>query len=143
MALHEAPPPDLDGIDAAIVYGAEAQVDQDDELDWIRSEKRALADLVERHSRARHLLRLAGVAQFAGAEVRLAAEPEIGWYETELTPKVAPIRCSASCPSASRRSTGTTTSGCSPGAVAPARSAPPPSVPAPGPAGLGLNSTPR
>jgi len=83
---HETPPPALDGIDAAIVYGAEAQVDQDDELDWIRSEKRVVADLVERGTPVLGICFGSQVlAEFAGAEVRLAAEPEIGWYETELT----------------------------------------------------------
>jgi len=85
---HEAPPPQPDGIDAAIVFGAEAQVDQEDAYDWLRPEKRFVRELMERGTP------LLGVcfgsqllAEAAGAEVRRAAEPEIGWHEVDLTPE--------------------------------------------------------
>jgi GMP synthase-like glutamine amidotransferase len=87
---HEAPPPPLDGIDAAIVFGAEAQVDQEDAYPWLRPEKELVRELVGRGTP------LLGVcfgsqllAEAAGAEVRRAAEPEIGWHEVELTPEGA------------------------------------------------------
>lgn len=87
---HEAPPPPLDGFDAAIVLGAEAQVDQEDVYSWLRPEKEVARELLERGTP------LLGVcfgsqllAETAGAEVRRAAEPEIGWHEVELTPEGA------------------------------------------------------
>lgn len=83
---HEAPPPQLDGFDAAIVFGAEAQVDEEDAYPWLRPEKLLVRELLERGTP------LLGVcfgsqliAAVAGAEVRRSARPEIGWHETELT----------------------------------------------------------
>jgi GMP synthase (glutamine-hydrolysing) len=85
---HEAPPPRPDGFEAAIVLGAEAQVDQEDALAWLRPEKQLVRELLERGTP------LLGVcfgsqvlAEAAGARVRRAAEPEIGWHQVELTPE--------------------------------------------------------
>jgi GMP synthase (glutamine-hydrolysing) len=85
---HEAPAPALDGFGAAIVLGAEAQVDQEDAYPWLRPEKQVVGELLARGTP------LLGVcfgsqllAELAGAEVRRAAEPEIGWHEVELTPE--------------------------------------------------------
>jgi len=85
---HEAPAPGLNGFGAAIVFGAEAQVDQEDTHPWLRSEKQVVGELLARGTP------LLGVcfgsqllAELAGAEVRRAAEPEIGWHEVELTPE--------------------------------------------------------
>ena len=87
---HEAPPPALDGFDAAFVFGAEAQVDQEDSVPWLRPEKQLVRELLDRGTP------ILGVcfgsqllAEAAGAEVRLAAAPEIGWHEVELTPEGA------------------------------------------------------
>ncbi|MEA2455637.1 MAG: hypothetical protein QOI45_1899 [Thermoleophilaceae bacterium] len=83
---HEARPPALDDFGAAIVFGADAQVDQEDKHPWLRPEKALMAELLERR------MPVLGVcfgsqllAGAAGGEVRRAAEPEIGWHEVELT----------------------------------------------------------
>lgn len=85
---HEAPPPTRDGFDAAILYGAEAQVDQEDAHPWIRTERQVVAELVERGTPVLGVCfgsqLLAGIA---GAPVRRAIEPEIGWHGAELTPE--------------------------------------------------------
>jgi GMP synthase (glutamine-hydrolysing) len=83
---HEQPPPSLDGVGAAIVFGADTQVDQEDTVPWLRPEKQFVRELLERGTP------LLGVcfgsqliAEAAGAEVRQAAEPEIGWHDVELS----------------------------------------------------------
>lgn len=85
---HEGPPPAPDGLDAAFVLGAEAQVDQEQALPWIRTEKQLVAELVERGTPVLGVCfgsqLLAGLA---GAPVRRAVEPEIGWHGAELTPQ--------------------------------------------------------
>ena len=111
---HEAPPPALDGFDAAMIFGADAQVDQEDSVPWLRPEKQLVRDLLERGTP------MLGVcfgsqllAEAAGAEVRPSARPEIGWHEVELTADgqerpVARLPARA----ASRACSTTTTSGC-------------------------------
>jgi GMP synthase-like glutamine amidotransferase len=84
---HESPPPALDGFDAAIVFGAVAQVDQEDAHPWLRPEKLLVSELLERD------MPLLGVcfgsqllAEAAGGVVRHSLHPEIGWHGVELTP---------------------------------------------------------
>jgi GMP synthase-like glutamine amidotransferase len=83
---HEAPPPPLDGFDAAIVFGADAQVDQEDTREWLPGEKRVVAELLDTD---RPLLGVCFGSQLLadalGGEVGPAAEPEIGWHQVELT----------------------------------------------------------
>jgi GMP synthase (glutamine-hydrolysing) len=83
---HEAPPPPLHGFDAVILFGAEAQVDQEDVYPWLRPEKQLVRELLERG------MPVLGIcfgsqllAEAAGAEVRQSSRPEIGWHEVELT----------------------------------------------------------
>jgi GMP synthase (glutamine-hydrolysing) len=85
---HEGPPPSPEGLDAAIVFGAEAQVDQEETLPWLRHEKELVRLLLERD------VPMLGVcfgsqvlAEAAGAVVRPAERAEIGWNEVELTPE--------------------------------------------------------
>ncbi|MGH2783488.1 MAG: type 1 glutamine amidotransferase [Thermoleophilaceae bacterium] len=84
---HESPPPALDGFDAALVFGGEAQVDQEDAHPWLRPEKRLVRELLRRGTPLLGVcLGSQLVAEAAGAAVRPAARPEIGWHEIELAP---------------------------------------------------------
>lgn len=72
---------------AAIVLGGAAQVDEELAHPWLRPEKELLRELL------RNGTPLLGVclgsqllAEVAGATVRRAALPEIGWHEVGLTP---------------------------------------------------------
>jgi GMP synthase (glutamine-hydrolysing) len=83
---HEAPPPPLDGIDAAIIFGGEAQVDDEDGHSWLRPEKQLIRELLERRIPTLGVcLGSQLLAEAAGGGARRAAQPEIGWYEIELT----------------------------------------------------------
>ena len=85
---HEEPPPALDGLDAAFVFGGEAQVDQEHLHPWLRTEKRLIHDLIDRGTPLFGVcLGSQMIADVAGAEVRPAARPEIGWHRIELTPE--------------------------------------------------------
>ena len=86
---HEAPPPSLDGFGAAIIFGGEAQVDDEDGHPWLRPEKLLLHGCSSGGSRrsgsaSAHSCR-------GGRRRRRApvAAPEIGWYEIELTAEAA------------------------------------------------------
>jgi GMP synthase (glutamine-hydrolysing) len=83
----EAPaPPDLPSFAAILTFGGAMQADQEDAHPWLRTEKRILAEALDRG------LPLLGVclgaqllAEAAGSIPRRAAEPEIGWREIEVT----------------------------------------------------------
>ena len=83
-----APPPDLGGVDAAMVFGGAMHVDQEEAHPWLRGEKELLRDLL---SRGVPLIGLCLGAQLlaeaAGATPGRASEPEIGWTAVELTPE--------------------------------------------------------
>jgi GMP synthase (glutamine-hydrolysing) len=83
---HEGPPPRADGFDAAIVFGADAQVDQEESVSWLRPEKQLVRELLDRGTPTLGVCFGSQLlAEAAGAEVRRAAQPEIGWHEVELT----------------------------------------------------------
>jgi GMP synthase (glutamine-hydrolysing) len=76
--------------DAVLVFGGAAHPDQDDHFGWLRHEEEFLRGVLE------HRVPVFGVclgaqmlARAAGARVGPAREPEIGWYEVELTPEGA------------------------------------------------------
>jgi GMP synthase-like glutamine amidotransferase len=83
---HEEEPPSLDGFDAAIVFGADAQVDQEDAHPWLRPEKRLIRELLERDTPALGVCFGSQLlAESAGGTVRPSVVPEVGWREVELT----------------------------------------------------------
>ena len=82
----EEPVPPLDAFGAAMVFGGSMNVDEEDTHPWLRDEKRLLRDLIDRGTPLLGVcLGSQLVAEAAGAVVRRAAEPEIGWYHVELT----------------------------------------------------------
>lgn len=85
---HEDLPPAPDDFDAAIVFGAHAQVDQQAIYPWLGPEKELVRALLERGT---PLLGVCFgsqlVADACGAVVRPAVRAEIGWNEIELTPE--------------------------------------------------------
>jgi GMP synthase (glutamine-hydrolysing) len=85
-AESDEPPHELGDYGAVLTFGGAMHADQEDEHAWIADEKALLAELLESG------MPLLGVclgsqllAAAAGAEVRRAREPEIGWYEVEVT----------------------------------------------------------
>jgi GMP synthase (glutamine-hydrolysing) len=92
------PPRDLRDYDAVLVFGGAMHVDQEDHHPWLKEEKALLRELLA------DSVPLFGVclgaqllAEAAGARVRRARVPEIGWYDVELTdegasdPVLAPL----------------------------------------------------
>jgi GMP synthase (glutamine-hydrolysing) len=81
----EAPGDPLD-YDAVMTFGGAMHADEDAEHAWLRPEKELLAELLHR---GRPLLgSCLGsqlLAEAAGARARRASEPEIGWFEVEIT----------------------------------------------------------
>ncbi len=84
----EAPPPALGEFDAAIVFGGEAQVDEEDATPGCAPTRSSWPSC---SSAARRCWASASARSWwpapAGAVVRRAAAPEIGWTEIELTPE--------------------------------------------------------
>lgn len=87
---HEQPPPAHDGFGAAMVFGGDMNVDEEDAHPWLRTEKQFVRELIERGTPTLGVcLGSQLVAEAVGGEVRRAERPEIGWYEIELTPEGA------------------------------------------------------
>ena len=92
------PPADPCGYDAVLTLGGAMHADQHERHAWLAEEDRLLAELIER---GKPLLGLCLGAQLvagaAGATVRPAPRPEIGWYPVVVTeegrrdPLLAPL----------------------------------------------------
>jgi GMP synthase (glutamine-hydrolysing) len=87
----ETPPPrPIDSYDAVMVFGGAMHADQDDRHPWLRDETMLLQELLDRGVPTLGVcLGAQLLARAAHAEVRAAPEPEIGWYEVELTAAAA------------------------------------------------------
>jgi GMP synthase (glutamine-hydrolysing) len=86
----DGPPPSLEGVAAAMVFGGGMHVDQEPAHPWLREEKRLLRGLLDDG------LPVLGVclgaqllAEVAGARPHRAAGPEIGWHRVDVTPEGA------------------------------------------------------
>ena len=85
-AESDSPPGEPGAYGAVITFGGAMHADQEDEHSWLAEEKALLRELLDRE------VPLLGVclgaqllAEVAGAPPRPAGEPEIGWFEIELT----------------------------------------------------------
>ena len=80
------PVPSVEDVDALMVFGGSMHVDQNDEHRWLNPEKEFLRDALGRG------VPILGVclgsqllAEAAGAAPYRSDEPEIGWYDIEIT----------------------------------------------------------
>ena len=74
------------GYDAVMVFGGSMHPDQDDRFHWLANEEQFLADvLAARVPVFGVCLGAQMLARAAGAAVRPASGPEIGWLDVELT----------------------------------------------------------
>ena len=80
------PPLPLDSYDAVLVFGGAVHPDQDGRYTWLRDEVEWLQGLLSRRVPTLGIcLGSQLVARAAGTWVKPLEEPEIGWYEVELT----------------------------------------------------------
>lgn len=80
------PPRDPVGYDAVMTFGGEMNPTQDAKHPWIEREKAVLSSSLDRGVPVLGVcLGAQMLAAAAGAEIRRATSPEIGWYEVQLT----------------------------------------------------------
>ncbi|MDX6588023.1 MAG: hypothetical protein QOI31_2496 [Solirubrobacterales bacterium] len=86
----DAPPGDPRSYDAVFSFGGAMHSDQESEHPWLRDEKELLARLLDAGVPTMGVcLGSQLLAEAAGARAERAPQPEIGWYELELTPEGA------------------------------------------------------
>jgi GMP synthase-like glutamine amidotransferase len=80
------PPPDVRDVDALMIFGGSMHVDQNDEHRWMDPEKQFIRDALERGTPILGVcLGSQLLAEAAGARPQRMQEPEIGWYDIEIT----------------------------------------------------------
>jgi GMP synthase-like glutamine amidotransferase len=83
----KSPPPGVDGVGAAMVFGGAMNVDEEEAHPWLPGEKDFLGALVEQRTPVLGVcLGAELLSEVAGGNPGRAPEPEIGWHEIELTP---------------------------------------------------------
>jgi GMP synthase (glutamine-hydrolysing) len=88
LAWGTPPPRPLDDYDALLVFGGSMHADQDDRHPWLREETMFLQRVLDVHQPVLGVcLGAQLLARAAHAPVLATREPEIGWYEVELTPE--------------------------------------------------------
>jgi GMP synthase-like glutamine amidotransferase len=81
-----APPPSTEAFDALMVFGGSMHLDQDDEHPWLTPEEAFLREQLERGTPILGVcLGSQLLAEAAGASPYRSPEPEIGWYDIEIT----------------------------------------------------------
>jgi GMP synthase-like glutamine amidotransferase len=81
-------PRPLDDYGAVLVFGGAMHADQDDRHHWLREENLFLQRLLDRHVPVLGVcLGAQLIAKAASAPVGPSSEPEVGWFEIELTPE--------------------------------------------------------
>jgi GMP synthase (glutamine-hydrolysing) len=81
----QAPPP-ADGSDALMIFGGSMHVDQNDGHPWLDPEKEFIREALERGTPILGVcLGSQLLAEAAGAQPYRIPEPEIGWYDIEIT----------------------------------------------------------
>jgi GMP synthase-like glutamine amidotransferase len=82
----EQPSPSIEDVDALMIFGGSMHVDQNDEHRWMDPEKRFIRDALELGTPILGVcLGSQLLAEAAGAKPQRMAEPEIGWYDIEIT----------------------------------------------------------
>jgi GMP synthase (glutamine-hydrolysing) len=80
------PPPDVRDVDALMIFGGSMHVDQSDEHRWMEPEKKFIREALASGTPILGVcLGSQLLAEAAGARPHRIAEPEIGWYEIEIT----------------------------------------------------------
>ena len=88
ISTGDAPPGDPHSYDAVFAFGGAMHADQEPGHPWLRDEKELLALLLDAGVPTMGVcLGSQLLAEAAGARAERAPEPEIGWYELELTPE--------------------------------------------------------
>jgi len=82
----DAPPREPSDYDAVFIFGGAMHADHEDQHPWLAEEKALLSDLLERRVPMLGVcLGAQLIAEAAGVPAQRASQPEIGWYEVELT----------------------------------------------------------